>query len=113
MIFSCFYIPGYPNCLSSKKQKEIPYEQTFEHLLAEIKSGADFIITQIVFEANEFLDFVTKCRECGITVPIIPGILPIQVTLHSFTLFSHLFEVYKPRQNIRYWYSVVAGPSPV
>ena len=68
-------------------ENEIPYEQTFRHLQDEVKAGADFIITQMVFEAKEFLDFVEYCRECGITVPIIPGILPIQV---RFSSISHI-----------------------
>ena len=57
-----------------------PYEQRFDHLLEEINAGADFIITQMVFDASDYLNFLTKCRKSGIKVPIIPGILPIQVT---------------------------------
>ena len=40
--------------------------------------GANYIITQIVFDANEFIEFVAECRAAGITVPILPGLLPIQ-----------------------------------
>ena len=44
-------------------------------------AGADFIITQLFFEAKKFLKFYQDCRKIGITVPIIPGILPIQVII--------------------------------
>ena len=64
----------------------LPYEESLEHLKEEIKAGADFIISQMVFDAQMFIAFVKECRQFGIKVPIIPGILPIQVTcLHCAT----------------------------
>ena len=53
------------------------------HLKEKVDAGADFIITQLFFEAATFVKFVKDCRDIGITVPIIPGILPIQV-LHNY-----------------------------
>ena len=44
-------------------------------------AGADFIITQLFFTAKTFLKFVRDCRAAGITVPIMPGIMPIQVCI--------------------------------
>ncbi|CAF5097228.1 unnamed protein product, partial [Rotaria magnacalcarata] len=40
--------------------------------------GADFIITQLFFQAETFIKFESDCRSIGIKCPIIPGILPIQ-----------------------------------
>lgn len=40
-----------------------------------MEAGADFIITQICFESRVLIDFVRDCREIGIRVPILPGIL--------------------------------------
>ena len=42
-------------------------------------AGAQIIITQLFFEAEAYEKFVRDCREIGITVPILPGIMPIQV----------------------------------
>lgn len=42
-------------------------------------AGADFIITQLFFKPETFFQFLRDCREIGITCPIIPGVLPIQV----------------------------------
>ena len=42
-------------------------------------AGADFVITQLFFEAKTFIKFFHDCRRVGIHVPIIPGVLPIQV----------------------------------
>ncbi|XP_057296002.1 methylenetetrahydrofolate reductase (NADPH)-like isoform X1 [Hydractinia symbiolongicarpus] len=73
--FFTICIAGYPSSLSNDT---VPYEQTFDHLCEDVRAGADFIITQMVFEASDFLTFVDKCNSNGITVPIIPGVLPIQ-----------------------------------
>ncbi|ODQ65404.1 methylenetetrahydrofolate reduct [Nadsonia fulvescens var. elongata DSM 6958] len=48
-----------------------------EHLKEKCDAGADFIITQMFYNVDKFLAWVTKCRAAGITIPIIPGIMPI------------------------------------
>lgn len=40
-----------------------------------MEAGADFIVTQICFESRVLIDFVRNCREIGIRIPILPGIL--------------------------------------
>lgn len=44
-----------------------------------MSAGADFIITQLFFEASTFFRFVEACADIGISCPILPGIFPIQV----------------------------------
>lgn len=51
------------------------------HLKEKVDAGADFIITQLFFKPETFLTYVKDCRNMGINVPILPGILPIQVGL--------------------------------
>ncbi len=67
---------GYPH---STDEQFLPFEESFEHLQDEMRAGADFIISQMVFDAQMFINFVKQCRNIGIQAPIIPGILPIQV----------------------------------
>jgi len=43
-----------------------------------VDAGADFIITQLFYDVDNFIEWVGKCRQAGIKVPIIPGIMPIQ-----------------------------------
>ena len=45
------------------------------YLKEKIDAGADFILTQFFYDTNVFLNFVQRCRDAGITCPIIPGIL--------------------------------------
>lgn len=47
------------------------------HLKEKVQAGADFLTTQMVFDNNLFFNFLYKVREAGVTVPVIPGIMPI------------------------------------
>ena len=39
--------------------------------------GADVIVTQLFYDTDIFLKFVNDCRQIGITIPIVPSIMPI------------------------------------
>lgn len=46
-------------------------------LVLQVDAGADVIVTQLFYDTDIFLKFVNDCRQIGITVPIVPGIMPI------------------------------------
>ncbi|MFM1950943.1 MAG: hypothetical protein RL418_630 [Actinomycetota bacterium] len=46
-------------------------------LKAKQDAGADFAITQLFFYARDYLDFVELAQASGVTIPIVPGIMPI------------------------------------
>jgi len=48
-----------------------------ENLKRKVDAGADFLITQLFFDNNDFLRFRDQAEAAGITVPIIAGIMPI------------------------------------
>ncbi len=52
-------------------------EADLDSLKRKIDAGATRAITQSFFDVEVFLEFVEKCRTAGITVPIVPGILPV------------------------------------
>jgi methylenetetrahydrofolate reductase (NADPH) len=52
-------------------------ESDLRYLAEKVRSGVDFLITQMFFDNNFYFDFVRRARAVGIGVPIIPGIMPI------------------------------------
>ena len=70
------------------------------HLKAKIDAGAGYVITQMFFDNAKYFDFVRRCREAGITVPIIPGIKPIS-TLKHLTVLPDTFSVELPEELVR------------
>ena len=56
----------------SENQKE-----DIRYLKEKVEAGCDFLTTQMFFDNNLLYNFLYKIREAGITVPIIPGIMPI------------------------------------
>ena len=69
----CIAAAGYP-----EGHIESPNKQTdWMHLREKVKAGADLIITNLFFENQHFFEFERHIREGGVSIPIIPGIMPI------------------------------------
>jgi len=63
------YPEGHPQCRD--------LDRDMEHLVLKVNAGLDFVITQLFFDNRHYFDFVARARRAGITIPIIPGIMPI------------------------------------
>src|SRR5690606_33996375 len=48
-----------------------------QHFRTKVDAGADRAITQYFFNADAYFRFVDDCRAAGVTIPIVPGIMPI------------------------------------
>lgn len=63
------YPDGHPECES--------YSQDILNLKTKVEAGCEFLTTQMFFDNNLFYTFLYRVRDAGITVPILPGIMPI------------------------------------
>ena len=74
------YNPSF--CVGGACYPEVHTESTnqkedIKYLKEKVDAGCDFLTTQMFFDNNLLYNFLYKIREAGITVPIIPGIMPI------------------------------------
>jgi methylenetetrahydrofolate reductase (NADPH) len=66
-------VAGYP-----KKHFAAPNpESDLRRLKEKVEAGASFIVTQMVFDKDEYRSFVARLREIGVGVPVVPGIKPV------------------------------------
>ena len=87
----CMGVAGYP-----EKHFEAPNMETdLRFLKAKVDAGAEYIITQMFFDNQKYFDFVKRCRDAGITIPIIPGLKPI-TTKKQLTVIPRTFYVDLP-----------------
>lgn len=52
-------------------------KEDIQHLKEKVEAGCDFLTTQMFFDNNLLYNFLYKIREAGVTVPVVPGIMPI------------------------------------
>ena len=89
--YFCIGVGAYP-----EKHFEAANIQTdILNLKKKVDAGADYIITQMFFDNKVYSDFVVKCREAGIEVPIIPGLKPLS-TARQVSLLPESFSLNIP-----------------
>lgn len=87
----CIGVAGYPE----KHPEAYNKFEDIRHLKEKVDAGADFITTQLFLHNHVYFEFVEKCREAGITVPIIPGLLPV-ISLEQINRMRTFCEFHVP-----------------
>ena len=64
-------------CYPEIHPESLNQKEDIKRLYEKVQAGCDFITTQMFFDNNLLYNFLYKIREAGITVPVIPGIMPI------------------------------------
>ncbi len=87
----CIGIAGYP-----EKHYEAPNIDTdIMYLKHKMDLGADYITTQMFFQNEHFFRYVERCREHGITAPIVPGLKPL-TSKRQLSMIPSIFNVEVP-----------------
>lgn len=84
-------------CYPEKHEEAPNTESDLYYLKKKVEKGADYLITQMFFDNKKYFDFVKKCREIGITVPILPGLKPISKKRH-LNLLPKTFKIDIPEE---------------
>lgn len=69
----CIGVAGYPEGHPESTDRY----QDLVRLKQKVDAGASFVVTQMFFDNSYYFEFVAQARRLGITVPILPGIMPI------------------------------------
>jgi methylenetetrahydrofolate reductase (NADPH) len=77
-------------------------------LLRKEDAGATLAITQLFFEASEYIDFVSAARAAGVTMPILPGIMPIT----SVGRLKRVLELTGEKAPDELWQALESGDDP-
>jgi methylenetetrahydrofolate reductase (NADPH) len=85
----CIGVAGYP-----EKHFDLRW------LRKKVEAGAEYIITQMFFDNARYFEFVDRCRDAGITVPIIPGLKPL-TTATQLSVLPQVFHVDLPEALVK------------
>lgn len=89
----CIGAAGYP-----EKHFEAPNPSTdLRYLKNKVDAGTDYIVTQMFFDNKKYFDFVDKCRQTGINIPIIPG-LKILTSKKQIIALPKIFHIDIPEE---------------
>ncbi len=89
-------VAGYPE----KHEEAMSQSADMRALKRKVDLGAGYIVTQMFFDNQKYFDFVQRCREAGITVPIVPGLKPLS-TLNHCTMLPRTFHIDFPDELVQ------------
>ncbi len=78
-------------CYPEKHEEAPNIESDVYYAKQKVDAGAEYLVTQMFFDNSKYFEFVNKCVENGIHVPIIPGLKPITF-MNQLTVLPKIFH---------------------
>jgi methylenetetrahydrofolate reductase (NADPH) len=87
-------------------------EQDLANLCHKVTAGADFLVSQLFFDNEDYRAFVRRARSVGITVPIVPGLMPV-TNVNQIQRFTQMCGARIPQELYRRLRIVSNDPAAV
>jgi len=78
-------------CYPEKHEEAPNLDSDLVYAKQKVDAGAEYLVTQMFFDNAKYYEFVDKCRNKGINVPIIPGLKPITF-MNQLTVLPKIFH---------------------
>ncbi|KAF7863183.1 hypothetical protein EAF04_007266 [Stromatinia cepivora] len=79
-------VAGYPEGCDDQDDEDL----LLDHLKEKVDAGATFIVTQMFYDVDNFIDWLGKVKARGVTIPVIPGIMPINTYASFLRRCNHM-----------------------
>lgn len=86
-------VAGYPE----KHEEAMSLEADIEALKRKVDAGAGYIVTQMFFDNNRYFDYCERLQRAGITIPVVPGLKPLN-TMNHLTMLPRTFHIDFPQE---------------
>lgn len=84
-------------CYPEKHEESPNMETEIHYTKMKVNNGAEYLVTQMFFDNSKYFEFLKRCRDAGITVPIVPGIKPIHLK-NQLTALPRIFRTDIPEE---------------
>lgn len=78
-------------CYPEKHEEAPNMDSELFYAKMKVDAGAEYLVTQMFFDNAKYYEFVAKCKDAGINVPIIPGLKPITFS-NQLTVLPKIFK---------------------
>ena len=77
-------------CYPEGHTESVDLDSDLDYVKMKVDNGADFLVTQLFYDNRHYFDFVDRAKSVGISVPIVPGVLPVlnSAQVRRFTSLS-------------------------